>query len=54
MANQEIFTKRLKDQIINGLKEIRIKDQISGLTYGELAITSLDGDLFIHQNLFLM
>ena len=43
MANKEPFTERLKEQIVNEPKEIRVKDQISGLTYAELAITSLDG-----------
>ena len=45
--NIEPFTEKLKEQIVKGLKKIHVKDQISGLTYAELSITSLD-DEFLH------
>ena len=40
---KEPFVERLKEELAREPKEIRIKDQISGLTYAELAVSSIDG-----------
>lgn len=41
--SKEPFAERLKEELEQGVRNIHIKEQVSGMTYAEIAITSLDG-----------
>ena len=49
MSDKEPFTERLKAELAQGQRKIKIREQIRDIAYAELAMTSLNGSP-LHPN----